>query len=359
MRFPRCRHNSLLLLLLQCACAQGVFAQQVQVSVFALFHPGRVRLTPTRGQALIVTSSKNARIVLNGEAGRDHLLFENRNDTLQADEQTALSWSATARDGGPAEFQLEIPGKLTRIYRGQLSLRAEAGVILLQVGMERETAVASIVAAEMRTDAPLEALKAQAIVTRSFLATSGHHAGFDFCDTTHCQFLKSPPAADSPVWRAVEATRGLVLNYRGKTLAALYSSRCGGRTRTLRESGLAAANAPSDAYPYFAVDCLWCHKHPLLWRRTANTAPPDAGNERARIQWNRQKGWNALPGSNYTLAANGSGWQVEGHNTGHGLGLCQIGAIGMAESGAEFHQILAFYYPNTVVLPLEPRHNEG
>lgn len=337
------------MLLLLCAGVHVLCAQQVQVSVFSLFHPTRIVLRPVGWQALIVTSATDTGFVLNGEPQHRQLLFALQNGVLLAQDRQASAWSVTARDGGAAEFQLEVPGKLTRLYRGQLSLRVADGQILLLLGMERETAVASIVAAEMRADAPQEALKAQAVVTRSFLATSGHHAGFDFCDTTHCQFLKSPPPAASPVWRAVEATRGQVLIYRGQTLAALYSSRCGGRTRSLREAGLQAANASADNYPYFAVDCPWCHKHPLLWRRTASAPPPAPGNERARIQWDRQKGWSALPGSNYTLAAHGSSWQVEGHNAGHGLGLCQMGAIGMAESGSEYRQILLHFYPNTEV----------
>src|SRR6266571_2973368 len=63
--------------------------------------------------------------------------------------------------------------------------------------MDRETATASVVAAENTPDTPLEALKAQAVAARSyFVAGRGRHHDFDFCDTTHCQFLREPPSAD-------------------------------------------------------------------------------------------------------------------------------------------------------------------
>jgi hypothetical protein len=55
--------------------------------------------------------------------------------------------------------------------------------------LDRETAVSSIVAAEMAESTPSEALKAQAVVARSFLAADARHSDFDFCDTTHCQFI--------------------------------------------------------------------------------------------------------------------------------------------------------------------------
>jgi hypothetical protein len=56
---------------------------------------------------------------------------------------------------------------------------------------DRETAVAAIVEAEGAYGLPFEARKAQAVVTRSYLAGAhNRHQGFDFCDTEHCQLLK-------------------------------------------------------------------------------------------------------------------------------------------------------------------------
>jgi len=112
---------------------------------------------------------------------------------VTADGQSAERFVVTARDGSPVPFELAVPGKLRRVYRGRLTLTAHNGVLLAVVSMDRETAVASIVAAEMPASAPLEALKAQAVVARSFLVAGGRHVGYDFCDTTHCQFLRSRP----------------------------------------------------------------------------------------------------------------------------------------------------------------------
>jgi len=49
----------------------------------------------------------------------------------------------------------------------------------------------------------------------------------------------------------------------------------------------------------------------------------------------------------------GSGWQLEGHSVGHGIGMCQHGASGMAHSRAGFREIIYHYYPNTALV-LEP-----
>jgi SpoIID/LytB domain protein len=120
-------------------------------------------------------------------------------------------------------------------------------------------------------------------------------------------------------------------------------------TRSLHDVGLSSGNDDGNAYPYYAVPCPWCHDHPLGWQRqlSADQKPPRPGDERQRVESARQWGWSALPGNDFTAARNESGWKIEGHNVGHGVGMCQRGAIGMAESGSDFRAILSHYYPNT------------
>lgn len=345
----------LLWLTLSAAAWPAIAQQQIRFGVLGLFHPKELVLEPVGLQVLTITDGDAAgepAFVLNGEPGHRRLIFRDRDGLAMAGGRSAVQWKATARDGGAVVFQLVVPGKLRRIYRGRLTIEcihsARGSELLAVVAMDRETAVASIVAAEMNESAPLEALKAQAVATRSFLAAGPRHLRFDFCDTTHCQFLKSPPEATSRVERAVEATRGLILSYRGAPLAAMYSSRCGGATRSLRDVGM----NPGNGYPYYAVRCAWCLRHPFTWHGQVGRSAqaPKAGNEGRRIEEARQWGWSATPGSDFTATKDGEGWRLEGHSVGHGVGMCQMGAEGMAAFGAGFRQILAHYYPNTVLI---------
>jgi len=330
--------------------------QELRFGVLGLFHPRELILQPEDSQVLSVAAQEGAKtppITLNGETGHQQIVFRAEGDRVVAGDRSAGSWSAAARDGGAAAFRLTVPGKFHRVYSGRLTIAARKGELLAVVAMDRETAVASIVAAEMAESAPTEALKAQAVATRSFLAAGPRHLDFDFCDTTHCQFLKSPPLATSRVTAAVEATRGLVLAYQGKPLAAMYSSRCGGQTRSLRDVGLRdASTVPGDTYPYYSVRCQWCRRHPATWQSKigASGEPPKPGDERRRIAQARQWGWSAIPGSDFTATADSAGWRLEGHSVGHGVGMCQFGAAGMAASGAGFRDILSHYYPNTQLI---------
>jgi stage II sporulation protein D len=248
-----------------------------------------------------------------------------------------------------ADFIFEIPGKIKRQYHGTLGITPSSGDLLSVVTLDLETAVASVVAAESAPDTPLEALKAQATAARSyFIAGRGRHRDFDFCDTTHCQFLREAPPAGSRAAVAVEATRGLVLAYQSRPFAPMYTRSCSGKTRTPAQVGLPAA-----AYPYFSVDCEYCRRHPVRWTSYIPAHQAEslrASDETARLAVARHIGWSAVPSNDFSFAKDGDRILLRGTGNGHGIGLCQAGARAMAESGAGFREILLHYYPNTDVV---------
>lgn len=349
--FTMARKIIVLTSLMLLAGSVGTAEQMLRFGVLGLFHPKELRLAPESNHVLCITelgNASNITHILNGESGRREMIFRADGDRVVAGSRGASSWLATARDGTAGGFQLAVPGKIHRVYWGRLTVLAHHGELIAVVSMDREIAVASIVAAEMMESAPIEALKAQAVATRSFLSAGARHKRFDFCDTTHCQFLKSPPKTSSPFTRAAQATSGLILTYGDKPLAAMYSSRCGGKTHSLREAGM----EPGDAYPYYDVPCARCRKFPLTWKSRIGSSAlkPQPNDESKRILQARQWGWSAVPGSDFTAIEASDGWHLEGHNLGHGIGMCQFGAIGMALAGANFREILAHYYPNTVLI---------
>jgi peptidoglycan hydrolase-like amidase len=262
-----------------------ILSEIVRIGVFGLFHPNELVVRPAaaeRNQVMRLRASGDAIEI--SDSGR---------------RRTATSFHFAPRGG---EFVLSVPGKIERRFRGVLDVTVTKGVLAAVASMDREVATASAVAAESPPGAGLEALMAQAVVTRSYYAAArGRHASFDFCDTTHCQFLRAPPAPGTPAAIATERTRGLVLRYRGGAVAALFSASCGGRTRAL-------ANPAPDEYPYYSVDCPYCRRGPRVLCTYCDPASDRAG---------------------------------------HGYGLCQTGAKAMAADGATFREILRRYFPNT------------
>jgi peptidoglycan hydrolase-like amidase len=235
-----------------------IAAAVVTFHVFGLFHPTALEVVPQHGPTL--------RVTLN----------------------STLPLTLPDRD-----FLLRVPGRIERRFRGKLTIDREGRELIPVVAMTLETGVASIVSAESPPGTPPASLQAQAIVARSYLLAAGkRHRHSDFCDTTHCQFLRAPPRSDSPSAQAALATAGLVLRYDGRPLEALYSADCGGRTRTLEDARLTG-----DHYPYFPVSC------------PVRSGPP----------------------------------------SGHRIGLCQRGAAELARTGATWRDILRLYYPAATV----------
>jgi len=319
---------------------------EVRIGVLGLFHAKELVLEPAGPQSISVQGRGDG-FVLNGEVGRRSIAFRAQGDRILADSTSSPSWRVAARDGSVTRFRLSVPGKIHRVYEGRLEIETHHGELTAILIMDRELAVASIVASEMPRGAPLEAMKAQSIVARSFLSAGRRHAAFEFCDTTHCQFLRSSEHLSQRARDAVWATEGMTLVYQGKPLAAMYSSRCGGQTRSLSDLAMQAGTG----YPYYAVTCRWCREHPVRWQTHLDPTAtvPQPGNESQRIHHARQWGWSVLPGNDFEVTRDSDKLSIEGHSLGHSLGLCQFGAMGMAESGSDFRTILAYYYPNSKI----------
>jgi hypothetical protein len=322
-------------------------AQEVRIGVLGLFHPRQLTLQASRKEAVVIQATSRTFILEPGSRMAASLRIS---DGALLVEFGALvvrtaEIHAVGRNGGAVSFLLIVPGKVTRAYRGTLVAKASRSEVVPIITMDLETAVASAVAAESDSDAPPEALKAQAVVARSyFLAGGGRHRDFDFCDLTHCQFLREPPAQESPAAVAARETRGFVLTFEEKPFAAMFSRSCGGHTRTPVSVGL-----PGSRYPYFSVLCEFCYKSPHRWTRemSSQDAALLGKGEPGRLAVDRRLGWNAVPSNNFTSRQDGGQVILEGAGQGHGIGLCQRGARAMAEEGSSFQQILNHYFPNT------------
>jgi hypothetical protein len=251
---------------------------EVSVKVLGLLQPRLIVLAPWENDRLRVSA-----------AGRSQIL-EGR-DTLRVT-ANAAPLEVSAAGGGPAHFVLSIPGVIRRQYFGRLTIAATAQILNPVISMPLEVAVSSIAGAELpASSAPAAALSAQGVVARSFLSGAGkRHPDADFCDTTHCQFLRSPALPGSKTDQAVRETVGLILAAEGHVLAARYSAACGGFT----EAG------GKDGYLYQRVPCEVCQ----------------------RLGTSRR---------------------------GHGLGLCQVGAMELAREGWNWQRILAKYYPGAAI----------
>jgi stage II sporulation protein D len=121
-----------------------------------------------------------------------------------------------------------------RSFRGDIEVIAGGRKITVINKLSLEEYLYSVVPSEMLPKWPFEALKAQAVAARSeAMSKLGRHKsdGYDFCAEVHCQSYTGVEQETQATNLAVDDTAGMILEYKGKPVDAIYSSCCGGHTQ--------------------------------------------------------------------------------------------------------------------------------
>lgn len=298
------------------------------------------------------------------------------------------------------------------VYAGGLKLlQARTGVTLVNV-VPMEEYLRGVVPWEIGrpSDDALEAVKAQAIAARTYTyAHLGHweDLGFDVYDTVSDQVYRGLTGTHPITDRAVRETRNLVAAYRGKLIRAYYSSTCGGHTSTL-EDVWTREPAPYLVGRRDGSKRSWCRESPhFRWSEgwsarqlgevirshlpaelRRKLEPEEIGALRdlrvlrrdgsGRVQeleittdratfvvWGDRIRWVMRPIESRFMILRSTFFELElihregrlvavranGGGNGHGVGMCQTGALGMARAGYDADAILEHYYEGTSVIP--------
>jgi stage II sporulation protein D len=264
--------------------------------------------------------------------------------------------------------------------QGQSPSRASAPHLVLVNEVSRTDYAAGVCASEMPETAPLEALKAQVVLVNSELARYGRETLVD--DTTQRQSYIGLPTGRPLVRRAVQEVGQKSLLFKGVPVKPYYHSTCAGMTSNAYD----IFRLSKESYPYLrATKCDYCRSSPFFNQHLAEIPEPAFaavfGGEVPRIKemdaagrplvvsysvhgwkttvsaysfWTKlgqRFGWDKAPGNLFSLQRNKPYIRIESRGAGHGVGMCQWGAIGMAEKGKDYKQILQYYFNGTTVSP--------
>ncbi len=233
---------------------------------------------------------------------------------------------------------------------------------------------------------PMEALKAQAIASRTF-ALHQHQVNkdkeYDLTNTTYSQVYGGATSEKYRTNKAVIKTYGQVMTYNGKVFSAYFHACCGGYTEDADK--LWKTNLPV----LKGRPCLYCARSPHFnWSRKVSIwlvrkkllensykcgkitsfkpAAYDASGRVTDIIIKTTQGTFKVPSNkfrimisptlikstNFTVKLYDEFLYFEGKGWGHGVGLCQWGACGMAQDGFKADEILDFYYPENNIMDI-------
>jgi stage II sporulation protein D len=271
-------------------------------------------------------------------------------------------------------------------YRGTLETITENGKTMVVNRVAVDDYVKGVMNGEVSPAWPPEALKAMAIVIRSYAynrwAASNSAKAHMYSDVRsqeycgiNCEDIRSNAAVDD--------TAGLVMVHNNQVLQAFSHACCAGTTETASE----VWGSSEDGECFQVKNCQWCRgsKHfgpwMLIMEKTtlSRRLAPDIGkgltlktitvidrNESGRVRtvevqtiWKKVRmsgahfrslvGWNDIRSARFEVEDRGDVMQFEGTGWGHGVGLCQEGTRKMAEEGTDAETILKFYFPGVEV----------
>jgi stage II sporulation protein D len=331
-----------------------------------------VRLAVSQGRPAVSVRAKGL-TVLDGDVhdrlvtGRTELKVRASRQGLRIPGTDLKPRSVLLRAEGP----IRVDG---RQLIGQVEVVNAPGGLTVINRLPLERYLRGVLAVEMGPDWPLEALEAQAVAARTYFLhrrLAREDANWDLSSSTLDQVYRGIARESAATRRAVEATRGEVLVWGNRPAEALFHACCGGRTR-------AAAEVFGGRVPYLKAvddpDCAACPKH--RWRReiagdrlarllarkglrgrvaglrSDGETLVFAGTGGSRVVISRQGfrrlvGQTEIPSARFTAKWDAGRLRITGRGSGHGVGLCQWGARGMAEKGQDHRAILKRYYPGT------------
>ena len=270
--------------------------------------------------------------------------------------------------------------------------------------IELEEYVKGVLSGEMPAAFEMEALKAQAVAARTYAVarmsaygSEGHpnHPGASLCDTVHCQVWYSVEKLRTikeknwmrDYWprieKAVHETDGLIMTYGNKPVdQPLYHSTSGGKTENSEDVFASAvpylrsvASPYEERAPYFTEErsipvATFVSKVKGKYKDCTISASTVASSlkliersEGGRIL-NLQVGNKVMTGreirdllglrsANFRITVKGSEMIFNTVGYGHGVGMSQWGANGMAEKGHQFEEILKHYYTGVEIEPIK------
>lgn len=283
--------------------------------------------------------------------------------------------------------------------RAQEALDANTKITLLDAGEVRELTLDAylegVVAAEMPALFPEEALKAQAVAARTDAmrfasqTPAAQHNGAMVCsDPNHCQAYR-PIAETAANWgagrdeyltkiqRAVAETDGQILLYRNEPISAVFHAASAGRTERAADvwgrdvpylqsvESVGDRDAPNYASTVTVPVAEFREKILATYANADLSAPPESWitevirSEAGGVLTLCVGGVNVtgrqlrmlfgLRSTHFDVSASAAGVVFQTQGYGHGVGMSQYGARGLALQGMNYREILAWYYQGTTL----------
>lgn len=312
----------------------------------------------TLAQGRFKISGSQLQFVQNGNL----ILQASQFELIQQNREDFINWSIPA-----------ISTK-TRAYEGDFELSLRKGQICLINRIELETYLEGVVSSEGGNGHQKAYYQAQAIISRTYaLSNAERHQkdGFALCDRVHCQAYLHKRSGTALIDSAVFQTSAIVLlDADNQYFPTFFHANCGGQTCAPQEvwnEQIMGLHSFKDTFCIHTKQATWVKRIPIAtWTSylVENYGFPLQDSTAYALMQNFQSTDRCafylhpvygipmrdlreafkLKSSYFDAEVIGQEIVLHGRGFGHGVGLCQEGAMNMAKQGFTYDQILRFYY---------------
>lgn len=375
----------ILALLLLSACPAASLAADGAVQ-----NGPRIRVAISRGVPSLKLRTASRIYVQDIKSGQKYLLLADAAYEVRpsgrgiavAGQELSSPIKLLASDG---QERIRLGGNL---YKGDIIIQATGeGLLDIIEALSLEEYLYGVLPSEMSPDWPLEALKAQAVASRTYAMKFINPArDYDITNGVEMQVYKGLAKVNSRIMEAVNSTRGEVLKYKGKLVTAFFHACCGGHTASAR-----SAWGEDVIKPLYGVPDPFCapsrHSRWEFYLSTpdllkyiqaqGSTAlklknmkihQKDRSGRAASFKFTTDNGAKVVKTTDLRkhfgtfefrstyitrISPVKGGYELAGRGWGHGVGMCQEGAKYMAFKGKTYKRILRHYYPAAAITDYE------
>lgn len=277
-------------------------------------------------------------------------------------------------------FKIKSSRNKENIYDDDLELKIlENKYLQLINNVDINYYVSGVIEAEGGKKANQEFYKVQAILCRTFaLGNYRRHEKerFNLCDNVHCQVYRGR-CKQSNILMAAMSTKGMIVtDNSGEPIIAPYHSNCGGQTvnsEDIWSKKISYLRSVTDTFCLSSRNTTWTKKIPVQeWEKylkkkyNLNLKDSIQGNDTIYNFYQAQRkvylynkpsinlrdirnDWN-LKSTFFTIKQDGKDLILTGRGYGHGIGLCQEGAMRMSEKGFSFRDIINHYFTGVKIV---------
>jgi stage II sporulation protein D len=360
-------------------CTLG--SAQVKIRLFANQVPQSATFSVTEGKYKVDGFFDAPFIIGQGEIilvsrYKGKLLIKKRND--QGFICDSVTFSGQSDNDA---FYIRINGKLPakQYYTGDLKCLSDFGTLLLINSCDVEKYIAGVVKAEGGTGKNIEYFKSQAVIARTYMYKYMYkhlQDGYNVCDNTHCQAYNGLSSDQVLNLAAIETKDQVIADQDSILIISAFHSNCGGETSSSEDVWLTKMpylKKVKDQYCLASRNAVWQKRMSMAeWlaylNKSGYNGSPDDSSVFSFTQNSRVTDYTIgnfkiplrtirsdlnLRSTFFSIIADGDTIIFSGKGYGHGVGLCQEGAMVMATKGFNYKQIIDFYYSGVMILDIK------